>query len=270
QQPELSAERFLPDPHSDAPGARMYRTGDRARFDGDGVMEFLGRLDTQVKIRGFRIELGEIESVLARHPQVREAAVIVRDRRLDDGTTERDIVAYAAPRDGEALDAAQIRGYLREHLLAPMVPAHVIPLDQLPLSANGKVDRKALPDPIAEALAARRIADPVVDLIAQSWAAVLGVDNVPADGNFFDLGGHSLRATSAVARLRGALGADIPLRLLFEHPTPASLAAAIGRMRRQDGDDRQIATLPRNRPLPLSRAQSRLWFLHQMEPDSPY
>jgi amino acid adenylation domain-containing protein len=270
QQRELSAERFLPDLHSDAPGAKMYRTGDRARFDGDGVLEFLGRLDTQVKIRGFRIELGEIESVLARHPQVREAAVIVRDRRLDDGTTERDIAAYAAPRDGETLDAAAIRAYLREHLLAPMVPAHVIPLDQLPLSANGKVDRKALPDPIAETTAPRRIADPVVDLIAQSWAAVLGIDRVPADGNFFDLGGHSLRATSAVARLRGALGADIPLRLLFEHPTPATLAAAIGRLRRQDGGDRQIATLPRNRPLPLSRAQSRLWFLHQMEPDSPY
>ncbi len=222
QQPELSAERFLPDPHSDALGAKMYRTGDRARFDGDGVMEFLGRLDTQVKIRGFRIELGEIESVCWRagNPQVREAAVIVRDRRLDDGTTERDLVAYAAPRDGETLDAAQIRAYLREHLLAPMVPAHVIPLDQLPLSANGKVDRKALPDPVAETTAPRRIADPVVDLIAQSWVAVLGVDNVPADGNFFDLGGHSLRATSAMARLRGALGADIPLRLLFERLRP--------------------------------------------------
>jgi amino acid adenylation domain-containing protein len=276
QQPELSAERFLPDPHWpdphwDTSGARMYRTGDRARFDGDGVMEFLGRLDSQVKIRGFRIELGEIESVLARHKLVRESAVIVRDRRLDDGTTEREIVAYAAPRDGATLDAAAIRAYLREHLLAPMVPAHVIALDQLPLSANGKVDRKALPDPVAEAAPARRTADPLVELVGEVWAAVLGIDAVPENANFFDLGGHSLRATSAVARLRGAVGADIPLRLLFENPTPQALAAAIGRLRRQDGEaSREIVPLARNRPLPLSRAQARLWFLHQMEPDSPY
>ncbi|WP_210163286.1 non-ribosomal peptide synthetase [Niveispirillum irakense] len=278
-QPALTAERFIPDPYSDRPGARMYRTGDRARFDGDGTMEFLGRDDHQVKIRGFRIELGEIEAALARHPDVQDAVAalhITGSGGPAGGQEEREIVAYAVPRPGTAPSVSDLTSHLRALLPPPMVPAHLLLLDGLPVSANGKVDRKALPAPRRAQAEKDIVTDPVQELVSGIWADVLGLETVPLDGDFFALGGHSLRATAVIARLRLALGLDLPLALLFQHPNVRSLSAAI---RAQGGGngapgtaclDGEIPCLRRDRPLPLSPAQERLWFLHRLEPDSPF
>lgn len=276
-QPELTAERFIPDPFCALPGARMYRTGDRARFGADGVMEFLGRVDTQVKVRGFRIELGEIEVALARHPAVREAACVLHDRGQGGpagGNADPQIVGYYVPRAGHAVTGDALRRHLAQLLPAPMLPALLVALDALPLSANGKVDRKSLPLPQPTAAGGGPAAsgDALRDMVAAVWCEVLALDAIGHDDDFFALGGHSLRATSAVARLRAALGTDIPLRLIFEQPTVRGMADALRRMApggRPPGDAADIPRLDPAAGLPLSRAQSRLWFLHQLEPASP-
>jgi amino acid adenylation domain-containing protein len=220
QRPELTAERFVPDSCGGAAGGRLYRTGDLARHLPDGSIEFLGRLDHQVKIRGFRIELGEIEAALESHPGVRQAVVSQRADQL---------IAHFVPASA-ATGAAELRAHLRRSLPEYMVPAALVSLPELPLTVNGKVDRRALPDAPRERDAAVLLLprSPVEDAIAGIWAEILQVDRVGVHDNFFDVGGHSLRIVEVQAGIRRALGREVPIVELFRHPTVAALAAFLG------------------------------------------
>ncbi|WP_257450671.1 non-ribosomal peptide synthase/polyketide synthase, partial [Archangium lipolyticum] len=272
ERPELSAERFIPDPFWPEPGARMYRTGDLARWRADGTVEFLGRLDHQVKVRGFRIELGEIEAVLGQHPSVQTGVVVARE----DGSGDKRLVAYVVPKPGHSLEPEALRAPLKARLPEYMVPSVFMVLEALPLTPNGKVDRKALPEPDAArprlevAYVAPRT--PVEELLAQMWSGLLGVERVGIHDGFFELGGHSLLATQVFARLRSALQVELPLRTLFEDSTVAKLAARVEAIRGEPGlQAPPLRALPRTgEVLPLSFGQERLWFLQQLEPDSPF
>ncbi|MET9617094.1 non-ribosomal peptide synthase/polyketide synthase [Kitasatospora indigofera] len=256
--PGLTAARFMADPFGPS-GTRMYRTGDLVRWDASGNLEFLGRTDDQVKVRGFRIELGEIEAALAEHPQVAQVAVTVREDRAGDAR----LVAYPVVVAGAELRPDELRAHLRERLPDYMVPAAFVPLEGLPLTATGKLDRRALPAPVHTApRTGRAPRTPQEQVLAELFAEVLGVAEAGADDDFFDLGGHSLLATRLVARARDALGVELELRALFETPTVAGLAAGLG------GAGRARPALRRAErpdPVPLSFAQRRLWFLHQLE-----
>jgi hypothetical protein len=211
--PELTAERFVPNPFVATPGARMYRTGDQARWLGDGRLQHLGRLDSQVKIRGFRIELGEIEAALREHERVREAAVHVWSAAAGD----QRLVAYVVSRDGE-IPAAELRKHLRADLPDYMIPQHFVDLAALPLTPNGKVDRKALPSPVRVAGAAAERdppRGPTEELIAGVWCEVVGIPEVSRADNFFDIGGHSLLAIQAIALIEERTGWRPPPRLLI-------------------------------------------------------
>ena len=260
--PELTAERFVADPFAEAPDARMYKTGDLGRYLPDGTIEFLGRNDFQVKIRGFRIELGEIEARLAQHPAVREAVALARE----DGGDKRLVAYYTVAPDAEAAGAEALRRHLSATLPDYMLPAAYVRLDALPLTANGKLDRKALPAPDGAAYAARGYEAPASEIetrLARIWAEVLGLERVGRHDNFFELGGHSLLAVRVISRLRQALGVEVALAELFARPVLAEFAKAVREGAR--------STLPpimaarRDEPLPLSFAQQRLWFLAQME-----
>jgi acyl-coenzyme A synthetase/AMP-(fatty) acid ligase len=221
--PGQTAEKFIPDPWSGVPGARLYRSGDLARLLPDGTIEFLGRIDHQVKIRGYRIELGEIEAVLAAHPQVRECAVAVREDRPED----RRLVAWVVPRAGREIDLAELRDHLRERLPDPMVPSAFVKLDALPLTTTGKVLRSALPAPDGERLTAAPYVEPrtaVEREIAAVFREQLGLDRVGREDNFFDLGGHSLTMVRAAAELSVRLGRPVAVLDLFRTPTVVSLA----------------------------------------------
>lgn len=223
--PDLTADRFIPDPFSSTPGARLYRTGDAARYRPNGTIEYLGRLDSQVKVRGFRIELGEIETVLAQHPAITQAVVIVRE----DIPGDQRIVAYVKVAD-TAPAAHDLRQHLQSRLPAYMIPAAFVTLADYPLTPNGKVDRRALPAPeggpvAGETFVAPRTADE--EALAAIWADILGIAQVSVEDNFFELGGHSLLATQMMSRIRDTFQIEIPLRTLFESPTIALLAAAI-------------------------------------------
>jgi hypothetical protein len=196
----LTAERFQPDPFSSEPGQRMYATGDHARFLANGDLQFLGRLDHQVKIRGFRIELGEVEGALAAHPDVGEPVVLA----YEDGTGQRRLAAYLTTRKGARPGAAELRGFLAERLPEYMVPSAYVLVDRFPLLPSGKLDRSALPRPVAERpeVAYREPADALEQVLAGIWAQLLDLDRVGALDDFFDLGGHSLLATQAVSRTR--------------------------------------------------------------------
>jgi amino acid adenylation domain-containing protein len=260
--PGLTAERFVPDAFSAQPGARLYRTGDRARWTAEGVIEYLGRLDFQVKVRGFRIEPGEIEAVLRRHESVADCVVMAR---MDAG--EPRLVAYVV---GDA-QAEALRAHVRRSLPEYMVPSAFVSLDALPLTPNGKLDRKALPAPELAADADRYVAPrtPVEEVLAGIWAEVLRLKRVGVEESFFELGGHSLLATRVVSRVREVFGVNLPLRALFEGPTVAELAGRVEEIRRAG-----LPVLPpvvptgRTGPLPLSFAQERLWFLDRLEPGS--
>ncbi|BGE86247.1 hypothetical protein Ms3S1_26830 [Methylosinus sp. 3S-1] len=222
---DLTAERFVPNPFGE-PGERLYRTGDLARYRADGNIEYLGRADHQVKIRGFRIELGEIEAALGRLETVREAAALARE----DAPGDKRIVAYVVCEDGAEANVAQLRASLASDLPDYMIPSAFVFLDSLPLTQNGKIDRKALPEPDLDAQAARAYVaprTPVEETLCLIWAEALGVERVGVDDNFFELGGHSLLAMTLIETMRRSdLQTDV--RSLFSHPTPASLAAVIG------------------------------------------
>ena len=224
--PELTAERFIPNPF--VAGARLYKTGDLGRYFADGNIEFLGRKDHQVKIRGFRIELGEIEAVLAEHPSVQECVAAVRD----DGGEEKQLVAFIVPRADWRVTSTEVRRFLRERLPDYMVPTAYVTLAALPLTANGKVDRKSLPAPTAAMLLLEEGQEalqltPVQEAVAEIWRNVLGVESVGLHDDFFDLGGHSVLVTQITSRVRQVFHVELSMRHLFGAPTVAALAQII-------------------------------------------
>ncbi|MFT3764381.1 MAG: amino acid adenylation domain-containing protein [Minicystis sp.] len=267
--PDLTAERFISDPFR--AGGRLYKTGDLARRLPSGELEYLGRIDHQVKIRGYRIELGEIEAVLGQHEGVREVAVLARE----DVRGDKRLVAYVVS-SGDALDARDLAAFARDRLPAYMVPTAYVALPSLPLTSNGKVNRKALPAPEA-AVAVERVVvaprGPVEEAIASIFAEVLRLDpaRVGAHDGFFELGGHSLLATAAVSRIRAAFSIELPLRALFEAPTPAELSAVVQSSLSAGAITAAppLVKAPAEAAPVLSFAQERLWFLAQLDPDDP-
>jgi amino acid adenylation domain-containing protein len=226
--PDLTAERFVPDPFSDRPDARLYRTGDLVRYRPDGNLEFLGRLDDQVKIRGFRVEPAEIEAVLRQHRAVRDAVVVAREER----SGEKALVGYCVTRGESEPATDELRRYLAERLPEHMIPAHLIRLAALPLTASGKVDRPALPVPsvadhVISQAASSGPRDAIEARLVEIWEDVLSVRPIGVADDFFQLGGHSLLAVQMFARLREGLGVTLPLATLFQAPTIAGLAACI-------------------------------------------
>jgi amino acid adenylation domain-containing protein len=224
----LTADRYIPDPFSTEPGARLYKFGDRGRYRADGEMEFLGRRDQQIKIRGFRIELGEIESALVANKAVREAVVLVRE----DVPGEKRLVAYVVPAQQPAPTTTDLHSFLKEKLPEYMLPSAFVMIDTLPLTRNGKLNRQALPAPDASrpALASSYLA-PATELerrIAEIWQDVLGVERIGMRDNFFELGGHSLVLVQMHARLKETLRQEVSIIELFKYPTIASLAAFLG------------------------------------------
>jgi amino acid adenylation domain-containing protein len=267
---DQTADSFVPNPFSQTPGARLYKTGDQARYLSDGNIEFLGRLDHQIKIRSYRIEPAEIESVLAGHQSVSEAIVLAREDRFGD----QRLIAYLVPESGQVPTVDGLHKHLKDRLPEYMMPSAFMLLDELPLSPNGKVDRNALPTPDdstdEEKDSFRAPRTRVEEVLAGIWAEVLEVKQVGIDDNFFDLGGHSLLATQLISRIRDALGVEVPLRSLFESPTIAGLAeeiaAAIVEHHRQPPS---ITPVSRDLELTLSFAQQRLWLIDQLEPGNP-
>uniref|UniRef100_UPI0013ED45BA non-ribosomal peptide synthetase n=1 Tax=Candidatus Chloroploca sp. Khr17 TaxID=2496869 RepID=UPI0013ED45BA len=226
--PELTGEKFIRDPFSPLAAARLYKTGDLARYLPDGTLEYLGRLDHQVKLRGFRIELGEIEAVLRQHPTMQEAIVIMRE----DTPGEKRLVAYLVAASGaEAVPlAADLRAFLSERLPEYMIPAVFVSLDALPLNPNGKVDRKALPAPSMPGQSATQYVAPQTELeqqLAAIWQAVLQLERVGIHDNFFELGGHSLLATQVIAHIRKVFQIALPMQTIFAEPTVAGLSCHI-------------------------------------------
>jgi amino acid adenylation domain-containing protein len=225
---ERTAERFVPDPFSGEAGARLYRTGDRARWRADGTLELLGRLDAQVKVRGFRVEPAEVEAALAEHPGVREIAVLARA----DAPGDQHLIAYVAPRTGASLTVEDLCAFLRERLPDYLRPAALVFLDALPMTPNGKIDRRALPAPVRlekELATRQRPPTPVEEVLAEIWREVLGVERVGIDDNFFDLGGHSLRAVRLLFRIQALFGQEVSLKEFFQAPTIEQLACVLSR-----------------------------------------
>ncbi|NHZ35817.1 non-ribosomal peptide synthetase, partial [Massilia rubra] len=265
--PELTAERFVADPFSSAPDARMYKTGDLGRWRADGQLEYLGRNDFQVKVRGFRIELGEIEARLVACAGVREAVVLALAPVQGQGDAR--LVAYLTARpesDASALEPGALRQALLAHLPEYMVPGAFVTLAALPLTPNGKLDRKALPAPDGAALALARYAAPqgaTEQALAAIWQELLGVERVGREDHFFDLGGHSLLAVQLASRVRQRMGAELPLRTLFARPLLRELAGSLAQL--ACAPLAPMAAASRAAPLPLSFAQQRLWFLDQLD-----
>ncbi|HET8797069.1 MAG TPA: amino acid adenylation domain-containing protein, partial [Thermoanaerobaculia bacterium] len=260
--PELTAARFLRDPFSASADARMYRTGDVGRWLPDGTLEYLGRNDFQVKIRGFRVELGEIEAKLNACAGVREAVVVARE----DTPGDKRLVAYFVTDEPEALQPAELRAMLMPQLPEYMIPSAFVRLDAMPLSPNGKLDRRALPAPDASALSTREYEAPQGDIerkLAAIWQELLHLDRIGRQDDFFALGGHSLLAVQLMSRIRTTLGVDVALRDLFVQPTLQGLATVV----RAAGaiSMAAIERADRNGNLPLSLAQTRLWFLDQLD-----
>src|SRR5206468_453927 len=266
--PDLTAERFLPDPFGGEAGARLFRTGDLGRFRPDGTIDFLGRMDQQVKIRGFRIEPGEIESVLSAHPGIAEAVVQVRDE--EDG--DRRLIAYVVRKRGQgAPSVRELRRHLAGRLPECMVPSAFVDLEALPRTPNGKLERRALPPPPPSRPATEETYAPPVTpdekKLARLWARVLRVERVGLNDNFFEAGGHSLLATQLVSRLRDSFRVELPLRALFDAPTVAGLARAIERARSGSAASAipSLRRATRDGGLPLSFAQQLLVVLDQLE-----
>ena len=261
--PDLTAERFVPHPFSDTPGARLYRTGDLVRWLPSGELQYLSRADGQVKLRGFRIERGEVEAALLASPDVLAAHVLVRE----DAPGQERLVAYVVARPGATPDASALRTRLRAFLPEFMVPAAFVTLEALPLTAHGKVDTRTLPAPEAPTADDTWVAPRTrtEQALAILWSELLGTSRVGLHANFFDLGGHSLLATRLVSRLRDAFSIELPVRRIFEAPTLERLARLVEDSARASRLP-PLTPTPRTGPLPLSFAQQRLWFLDLLEP----
>jgi amino acid adenylation domain-containing protein len=294
-QPALTAERFVPDPFAQgdeaARGARLYRSGDLGRWRADGSLEFLGRRDRQVKMRGFRIEPAEIEAALLDHPNVKEAVVVAWEEEGRNGRSRagaaRRLVGYYVPRNGEARagqgsesgsreepEAETLRRFLIRRLPDYLVPAELIALESLPLNANGKIDRDALPGP--DGIGRRKgehidPRSPAEQRLAALWIGLLGVERVDVRDGFFALGGHSILATQLVSRVREAFGVELPVRRVFEFSTLEAMAECIAGLQGEShAQPPPIRPVPRDGELALSFAQERLWFLNQLEPENPF
>ncbi|MFO0572465.1 MAG: amino acid adenylation domain-containing protein [Polyangia bacterium] len=267
--PELTAQRFLEDPFSPQPGARMYRTGDLGRFRDSGEIDFIGRVDQQIKLRGFRIELGEIEAAILRHPGIAMCAVIVRE----DEPGDRRLVAYVVAAPGASLSTARLRRALAAELPEFMVPAALVTMVRLPLSAHGKVDHRALPPPgRARPEVATEYEAPHSEteraLIA-TFSQVLHIDEIGVHDDFFELGGHSLQAAQAVAQTALLLRIELPLRALFEHRSARALARYIEATAPALEPASIIPRAPRDQPLPLSYSQQQVWLTSRIEASCP-
>ncbi|MGJ5672511.1 MAG: non-ribosomal peptide synthase/polyketide synthase [Nostochopsis sp.] len=267
--PELTQEKFIPNPFPTPRGERLYKTGDLARYLPDGNIEYLGRIDNQVKIRGFRIELGEIEAVLSQYEDLQASCAIARE----DHPGHKRLVAYIVPQPQVTPKITELRSFLKSKLPEYMVPAAFVILESLPLTPNGKVDRRALPAPdldydLLDKYVAPRT--PMEEILALIWTQVLKVGQVGIHDNFFELGGHSLLATQLISRIRTSFKVELPLRSVFATPTIAELSHNIQRLQQQDLELAAPPILPRgeNAEIPLSFAQQRLWFLDQLEPNS--
>ena len=278
RRPDLTADRFIPDPFADQleePGARLYRTGDLGRLRHDGLLDHLGRADHQIKLRGYRIEPGEIEAALRAHPSVADAVVMVREER-----GEPRLVAWLGLAPGaEAPEAAELREHLRRDLPEYMVPSAFVPLPALPRNANGKLDRKALPAPDGPAArSGGTIVEPrnaTEAEVTELWQRLLGVERVGVFDNFFELGGHSLLANRVVAAVRQSFDVEVPLRVLFQEPTVAGLAAAVDRARSGEAESETLRIERQSRKpgevqrFPCSFSQIREWILDRLEPGTP-
>jgi amino acid adenylation domain-containing protein len=269
---ELTRERFIPNPFPAADGAAsptLYMTGDLVRRRMDGGLDFLGRLDNQVKVRGYRIELGEIETALLKHPLVRQAVVAARP----DKTGENRLAAWLIAEDGKP-DVPALREFLGQSLPDYMIPSAFLFLKAYPLTPNGKIDRRALPEPdLSQVVRSREYVAPrnrAERTVAEVWREILNVERIGVLDNFFELGGHSLLATRLVSRLRDALSVQIPLRAVFENPTVSGLVERMNLGGSEiDADTPPLTPRPAGSPIPISSAQKRLWFIHQLEPESP-
>ncbi|RDI64981.1 non-ribosomal peptide synthase protein (TIGR01720 family)/amino acid adenylation domain-containing protein/thioester reductase-like protein [Nocardia pseudobrasiliensis] len=257
----LTSSRFVADPFGGV-GSRMYRTGDVVRWRADGQLEFVGRVDDQVKVRGFRIEPGEVEAVLAQHPSVERAVVLVRET-----ATGGQLIGYVTAADAAGVDVAVVRAFVSSRLPEYLVPTAIVMVDEFPLTVNGKLDRKALPEP--KFLSRNAYRAPRTErerTVAELFAEVLGVERVGLDDSFFDLGGHSLLANRLVGRLRAVLGVELGVRAVFDNPTVAGLQREVAGAKAARA---ALVQRPRPERLPLSFAQNRLWFLYRMEGPSP-
>lgn len=270
--PGLTEEKFIADPFSSRPGARLYKTGDVARWRPDGTIEFLGRLDHQVKIRGFRIEPEEVETILDQHPAVQESLVAA----LEVAPGEKRLVAYFVPKhQASAPSPGTLREWLRARLPEYMLPTALVCLERFPLTPAGKVDRQALPAPVWGGLASAQASGlprtATEEQVAAIWRDLLHIEHVGIHANFFELGGHSLLATQVLSRIQAVFQVNLPLRALFAAPTIAGLAEQIEAARQQALGQHapllQSSARPKN--LPLSFAQKRLWFLEQLSPGTP-
>ncbi len=266
--PELTAQKFVPNPFATEPGERLYRTGDVVRWSREGKLEFDGRADHQVKVRGYRIELGEIEAVLRDHAQVRDALVTVRDN-----SGQKQLLAYVIVRqeaetqaNSNGFQARDLQAHLRKFLPAYMVPSDVIVVSAWLLTANGKIDRQALPLPEQQPDNYREPRGPQEQMLCEIVAGVLSLERVGIDDNFFSLGGHSLLAMRLVSRVRTMMGMELPIRALFEAPTIAELVPYLNNQQdRATKTNIPLVSRERSERLPLSHAQQRLWFIHQLE-----
>ncbi|MCC5615453.1 amino acid adenylation domain-containing protein [Nostoc sp. CHAB 5836] len=271
---DLTNQKFLPNPfqeaggtRQEAGGGRLYKTGDLARYLPDGNIEFLGRIDDLVKIRGFRVELGEVEAVLSKHPQINQAVAKVHGK----SAREKYLVAYFVPIPGETITVEQLRTFLTEQLPDYMIPSAFVEMESFPLTPNGKVNRRALPEPttsrpeLGQTFVQPRT--PTEEILAGIWRDVLGLEQVGIYDNFFDLGGHSLLATQVIALTRKAFGIELPLLSLFESPAIAPLAQKIATAKAPDRQELSLKRLPsQDEPIPISLTQLELWFFDQFYP----
>ena len=267
-QPELTAEKFLPDPFSNKAGSRLYRTGDKVRWNADGQLEFLGRIDQQVKFRGYRIELGEIEATLNHAPQVTQALVMLRE----DHPGEKRLVAYIVPTNQNAIPATDdLRLFLQNQLPEYMIPSIFVVLPSLPLTVNGKVDRKALPVPNYELDSEKRrhIAPrtPLEQILVDAWKSVLGIERISIDDSFFELGGHSLLAMRLVSIVSKQLNREVLVKWVFENQTVQQFAQKLKGLEGNEGRREAIPLVDRRQPLPLSFGQHAMWLVQALLPE---